>query len=71
MAPPQPGAGDPVAPTSMHPVGARRHAQPRPIQPAPRPATGETATRPKTPETEEYDHNPATSIGLPPQRPQD
>ncbi|TWS29741.1 formate-dependent phosphoribosylglycinamide formyltransferase [Tsukamurella conjunctivitidis] len=71
VAPPQPGPGDPVAPTSMHPVGARRPAQPRPIQPAPRPATGETATRPKTPETEEYDHNPATSIGLPPQRPQD
>ncbi|MBS4102475.1 formate-dependent phosphoribosylglycinamide formyltransferase [Tsukamurella paurometabola] len=72
--PPQPAPGDPVAPTSMHPVAARRPAQPRPIQPAPRPATGEHATRPKppaAPETEEYDHNPATSINLPPQRPQD
>ncbi|MGZ9828388.1 formate-dependent phosphoribosylglycinamide formyltransferase [Tsukamurella ocularis] len=74
VTPPPAGPGDPVAPTSMHPVAARRPAPPRPIQPAPRPATGETATRPqapKTPETEEYDHNPATSIGLPPQRPQD
>ncbi|RDH13272.1 ATPase, partial [Tsukamurella pulmonis] len=50
-----------------------RPAPPRPIQPAPRPATGEHATRPKppaAPETEEYDHNPATSINLPPQRPE-
>ncbi|TWS22578.1 formate-dependent phosphoribosylglycinamide formyltransferase [Tsukamurella sputi] len=66
-----PTAAPPVGPTSMHPVAARRPAPPRPIQPAPRPATGETPTRPKPPETEEYDHNPATSIGLPPQRPQD
>lgn len=71
VAPPQAGPGEPIAPTSMHPVAARRPAPPRPIQPAPRPATGETATRPKTPKTEEYDHNPPTSLGLPPQRPQD
>ena len=71
VAPPPAAAGDPIAPTSMHPVAARRPAQPRPIQPAPRPATSETATRPRTPETEEYDHNPPTSLGLPPQRPQD
>ncbi|WP_231702916.1 formate-dependent phosphoribosylglycinamide formyltransferase [Tsukamurella asaccharolytica] len=63
--------GEPVAPTTAHPVAARRPAVPRPIQPAPRPATGEYATRPKTPKTEEYDHNPPTSLGLPPQRPQD
>ena len=77
VAPPPAGPGEPVAPTSMHPVAGRRPAPPRPIQPAPRQPTGETATRPKpptpptTPETEEYDHNPPTSMGLPPQRPQD
>ncbi|MCS3781320.1 formate-dependent phosphoribosylglycinamide formyltransferase [Tsukamurella ocularis] len=74
VAPPQAGPAEPIAPTSMHPVAARRPAPPRPIQPAPRPPTGETATRPKpptVPEIEEYDHNPPTSMGLPPQRPQD
>ncbi|MGC5025664.1 formate-dependent phosphoribosylglycinamide formyltransferase [Tsukamurella sp. DT100] len=77
VAPPPAGPGEPVAPTSMHPVAGRRPAPPRPIQPAPRQPTGETATRPKpptppaTPETEEYDHNPPTSMGLPPQRPED
>ncbi len=62
----QPG---PSGPVGTQPVADRRPAQPRPIQPAPRPSTDESAA--PAPEAQDYDHNPPTSLGLPPQRPQE
>ncbi|BDH55495.1 hypothetical protein MTP03_04340 [Tsukamurella sp. PLM1] len=61
--------GPGAAMSRPHTVTGSRPAQPRPIQPARRSPVSEPSA-PVT-EPEEYDHNPPTSLGLPPQRPQD
>ncbi|WP_244881145.1 formate-dependent phosphoribosylglycinamide formyltransferase [Tsukamurella pseudospumae] len=74
-APPAPPA-PPVPPKQGAPGGrpeptGQRPAAPRPIQPASRQPSNQPPAQQNPPETEEYDHNPPTSLGLPPQRPQD
>ncbi|WP_237741621.1 formate-dependent phosphoribosylglycinamide formyltransferase [Tsukamurella sp. 1534] len=70
------GQGDGETPaTAVHQATGRRPTAPRPIQPAPRPSVSRPSDPAGTPppsgkETDEYDHNPPTSMGMAPKRPQ-
>ncbi|GAA1086778.1 hypothetical protein GCM10009648_27670 [Tsukamurella spumae] len=80
VAPPQQGPGQPPSPGKPVPPkqgasGGRpeptgqRPAAPRPIQPASRQPANQPPAQQNPPEQEDYDHNPPTSLGLAPQRP--